>query len=166
MKLEKCTNDDLQQIYEIINDAARAYKGVISEDCYHEPYMSLEELSYQIENGVQFWCVREHERIMGVMGIQEKTDVTLIRHAYVCTESRNRGIGTSLLRHLMTVATKPILIGTWANATWAIAFYQKNGFNLVLPDIKNKLLAKYWTIPERQVETSVVLSNTEWPSQD
>lgn len=159
--IERYTNNDLQDIYDIINDAAIAYKGVIPADCYHEPYMSMKELQSQIESGVQFYCFKEEQKIIGVMGIQEKADVTLIRHAYVRTEARNKGIGGILLNHLKNLATKPILIGTWANAVWAISFYQKNGFRLLPTEEKNQLLTKYWTIPQRQMETSVVLVSSK-----
>ncbi|MDO6429376.1 GNAT family N-acetyltransferase [Flavitalea sp. BT771] len=153
------TKNDFNQIYEIINDAAAAYKGIIPEDRWHEPYMSATELQDQIDDGVVFWCYVENDVINGVMGIQDKGDVTLIRHAYVRTTARNKGIGGKLLRHLSTLTRKPILIGTWADAAWAIAFYQKHGFRLVSFQEKEELLRKYWSIPLRQIETSVVLSS-------
>jgi N-acetylglutamate synthase-like GNAT family acetyltransferase len=153
------TQQDFGRIYEIINDAAAAYKGIIPEDCWHEPYMSERELQDQIDDGVKFWNYKEDDEIIGVMGIQDKGDVTLIRHAYVSTSARNRGIGTKLLFHLISLTTKPVLIGTWADATWAIAFYKKHGFRLVSFEEKEEMLRKYWTIPPRQIETSVVLSS-------
>ena len=153
------TKDDFTQIYEIINDAASAYKGIIPEDRWHEPYMSETELQDQIDDGVTFWCYVENEMIIGVMGLQDKGEVTLIRHAYVRTTARNKGIGGKLLRHLRTLTTKPILIGTWADATWAIEFYKKYGYRLVSFQEKEELLRKYWSIPLRQIETSVVLSS-------
>jgi N-acetylglutamate synthase-like GNAT family acetyltransferase len=156
----QATTGDFNSILDIINDAASAYKGIIPEDRWHEPYMSKEELQTQIEEGVRFWCYHDHDNIIGVMGIQEKSDVTLIRHAYVRTTARNKGVGGELLRHLSTLTRKPILIGTWANATWAINFYKKHGFGLVSHDEKEQLLRKYWTIPLRQVETSVVLASS------
>jgi GNAT superfamily N-acetyltransferase len=163
--MASCTPDDFKEIYEIINDAASAYKGVIPSDRWHEPYMTEEELKDQISQGVEFSCYREGDKILGIMGIQDRKDVTLIRHAYVRTKVRNKGIGGKLLAHLVTLTTKPVLIGTWAEASWAIAFYQKHGFRL-LPDAeKNKLLGKYWTIPQRQVETSVVLASVDWKSE-
>lgn len=152
------TKEDFTQIYEIINDAASAYKGIIPDDRWHEPYMSETALQDQIEDGVEFWCYVENDMIIGVMGIQDKGDVTLIRHAYVRTNARNKGIGGKLLQHLSTLTTKPILIGTWAGATWAIEFYKKHGFRLVSFQEKEELLRKYWTIPLRQIETSVVLT--------
>ena len=150
---------DLPVVYEIINDSAQAYKGIIPADRWHEPYMPLNELIEQIGSGVQFFCYKEDGLILGVMGIQDKQDVMLIRHAYVRTIVRNKGIGRELLTHLCQTTTLPILIGTWADATWAIAFYLRNGFHLVDSSHKNDLLKTYWNIPERQVETSVVLSN-------
>jgi len=153
---------DFEEILTTINDAALAYKDVIPGDRWHEPYMSEEELQSQIDDGVQFWCYRENNKIVGVMGIQDKPDVTLIRHAYVKTMARNKGIGGKLLDHLSDLATKPILIGTWADAIWAINFYKKRGFNLVSHDDKERLLRKYWTIPPRQIETSVVLASSNW----
>jgi len=150
---------DFEDICAIINDAATAYKGIIPEDRWHEPYMPERELQDQINDGVQFWCYRENDRIIGVMGIQDKADVTLIRHAYVQTTARNTGIGGKLLGHLTELTTKPILIGTWADATWAINFYKKYGFTVVSYEDKERLLRKYWRIPLRQIETSVVLAN-------
>jgi GNAT superfamily N-acetyltransferase len=153
------TKNDFIQIYEIINDAASAYKGIIPEDRWHEPYMSESELHCQIDDGIKFWCYVENDMIIGVMGFQDKGDVTLIRHAYVRTIARNKGIGGKLLRHLSQLTTNPILIGTWADATWAIEFYKKHGFRLVSFEEKEELLRKYWSIPLRQIETSVVLSS-------
>lgn len=153
---------DFDDICEIINDGASAYRGIIPADRWHEPYMSKEELKKQIDEGVEFWNFTEDDRILGVMGIQFKNDVTLIRHAYVRTIERNKGIGSKLLHHLYAMASTPVLIGTWADAKWAIEFYQKHGFRL-LPDAeKNNLLRKYWSIPARQVETSVVLASRDW----
>jgi len=162
--LEKCTHHNFREIHEIINDAAKAYRNVIPADCWHEPYMPDDELRLQIEEGVEFWCYKENEKIIGVMGIQDKGEVTLIRHAYVRTPDRSKGIGSKLLAHLRTLTHKPILIGTWAAADWAIRFYQKHGFRMLSPGEKTKLLLKYWNIPERQVESSVVLANGDWPS--
>jgi len=157
---------DFKDIFDIINDAASAYKGIIPTDRWHEPYMSEQELQAQIEDGIKFWCYIDNDNIMGVMGIQEKSDVTLIRHAYVRTTARNKGIGSKLLNHLSELTTKPILIGTWADATWAINFYKKYGFKLVPFDEKEQLLRKYWTIPLRQIETSVVLASSNWTSSN
>jgi len=153
---------DFEEILNIINDAASAYKDVIPKDRWHEPYMSEQELQRQIDDGVQFWCYHENNKIVGVMGIQDKSDVTLIRHAYVRTVARNKGIGGKLLDHLSGLATKPILIGTWADAIWAVNFYKKRGFHVVSHADKERLLRKYWRIPPRQIETSVVLASSNW----
>ena len=161
----KCEQKDFNDIYEIINDAASAYRGIIPADRWHEPYMTKDELKKQMDDGVQFWKYTEEDNIIGVMGIQFKNDVTLIRHAYVRTIARKKGIGGKLLQHLRGIATTPVLIGTWANATWAIEFYQKHGFRLLQEEEKNSLLRKYWTIPERQIETSVVLASADWKSK-
>ncbi len=156
-----CEEKDFYEIHAIINDAAHAYKGVIPEDRWKEPYMPEDELMREMAGGVEFWGYREKGRLMGVMGIQDVEDVTLIRHAYVRTDERGRGIGTQLLRELLKKTERPVLIGTWADAVWAVNFYQKNGFRLVSTDEKNRLLGKYWSIPPRQVETSVVLADRE-----
>ena len=160
-----CEEKDFNEIYEIINDAANAYRGVIPADRWHEPYMTKEELKRQIDEGVQFWNYVEDGRIIGVMGIQFKKNVTLIRHAYVRTIKRKKGIGSKLLEHLSIRSTTPVLIGTWADAQWAIEFYQKHGFRLLPKEEKNNLLRKYWTIPSRQIETSVVLASSDWESK-
>jgi N-acetylglutamate synthase-like GNAT family acetyltransferase len=123
--------------------------------------MPQEELQRELDDGVSFWGFEEDGNLIGVMGIQDKGDVTLIRHAYVRARLRNRGTGSNLLRFLESKTDKTILIGTWADATWAIAFYEKNGYRLVSTDEKNRLLKKYWNIPARQVETSVVLSRIQ-----
>jgi GNAT superfamily N-acetyltransferase len=153
---------DLPRLYEIINDAARAYKGVIPADRWHEPYMPMDELRQEIGDAVQFWGYESDGELIGIMGIQDKSDVALIRHAYVKTARRNQGIGTKLLRHLESMTTKPILIGTWTNATWAIRFYEKNGYRQLSRTDTERLLRKYWSVPDRQIETSVVLANGAW----
>jgi GNAT superfamily N-acetyltransferase len=160
--IRKLTDSDFEVILEIINDAAQTYKGVIPVDCWHEPYMSREELEHEIGDRVCFWGFGDEDVLVAVMGIQDKGDVTLIRHAYVRSNKRNQGIGTRLLRFLESTTQKPVLIGTWADATWAIAFYKKNGYRLLSEEEKNQLLGKYWTITERQVVTSVVLANKKW----
>jgi N-acetylglutamate synthase-like GNAT family acetyltransferase len=157
--IRRCKEADFNTIFEIINDAAQAYKGVIPQDRWHEPYMSLAELRTQIEDGIVFWGLELDGQLLGVMGIQDKGDVTLIRHAYVLSGAQKRGIGKKLLRHLQSMTERPILIGTWAAASWAVSFYQKNGYKLVSEEKKNLLLRRYWSIPERQVDTSVVLAN-------
>jgi N-acetylglutamate synthase-like GNAT family acetyltransferase len=155
-------HSDFTIVHEIINDGASAYKGIIPADRWHEPYMSVEELQAQITDGVKFWCYLEDGKMLGVMGIQDKVDVTLIRHAYVRTAARNKGIGGKLLHHLSTLVSTPILIGTWADAAWAISFYKKHGYRLVSFDEKEQLLRKYWNIPLRQIDTSVVLASADW----
>jgi GNAT superfamily N-acetyltransferase len=149
---------DFDAILEVINDAAQAYKGVIPGDRWKEPYMSAEELAEEIEAGVQFFGWMEGERFLGVAGIQALKDTTLIRHAYVLPAFQRMGLGTRLLKHLMgLVGTHEVLVGTWADATWAIRFYEKHGFEVVSPREKDRLLRAYWNIPDRQVEASVVL---------
>ena len=160
--IRKCTDDDLPALYMIINDAAQAYKGVIPDDRWHEPYMPMQELRQEILDGVQFWGYECDGELIGVMGIQDKGDVNLIRHAYVKTARRKQGAGTRLLRHLEQTTSKPILVGTWADATWAIRFYEKNGYRLLSGKDAERLLKQYWSIPDRQVTTSVVLANARW----
>jgi N-acetylglutamate synthase-like GNAT family acetyltransferase len=160
--IRKAADGDFDSILEIINDAAIAYKGIIPADRWHEPYMTAAELREQIASGVVFWCYAEDQVVLGVMGIQDRDDAALIRHAYVRTASRKKGIGGILLRHLCGKTDKPILIGTWADASWAVAFYEKHGFCRVSGDVKNELLRRYWNVPERQIETSVVLADERW----
>jgi N-acetylglutamate synthase-like GNAT family acetyltransferase len=162
--IRNSTAEDFEEIFNIINDAAIAYKGVIPPDRWHEPYMTKEELRAQIEDGVRFSCYVDDDEIIGVMGIQDKADVALIRHAYVRTKQRKRGVGSLLLQELIKDAKKPILIGTWKAADWAIHFYKKHGFSPVEEEEKNRLLKKYWAIPDRQVETSVVLVDGKYLS--
>jgi GNAT superfamily N-acetyltransferase len=163
--IRKCDDTDFEVIYEIVNDGAQAYKGVIPADRLKEPYMDREELRHEIDAGVEFWGYEEAGELLGVMGIQHVLDVTLIRHAYVQTARQNRGIGGKLLLHLRTMTSRPILIGTWADASWAIRFYEKHGFRVVTVEEKNRLLKKYWSIPDRQIETSVVLSEKNWSDE-
>ena len=160
--IRECTESDFNTIFKIINDAAQAYKGIIPQDRWHEPYMSLAELRAQIDDGIVFWGLERNGKLLGVMGIQNKGEVTLIRHAYVTTKAQKQGIGKKLLQQLQSMTEKPILIGTWAAASWAVSFYQKNGYKLVSEEEKNRLLRRYWSIPVRQVETSVVLATQSW----
>lgn len=160
--MRQCSEADFEAIYEIINEAAKAYRGIIPEDRWHEPYMPREELRQEVEAGVAFWGYEKAGRLLGVMGIQPVRDVTLIRHAYVRPAQQNQGIGGDLLAALRSQTDGPILIGTWAAATWAIRFYEKHGFRQVSPQEKDRLLREYWSIPERQVETSVVLADPTW----
>jgi N-acetylglutamate synthase-like GNAT family acetyltransferase len=160
--IRNATEKDFDAIYTVINDAAIAYKGIIPADRWHEPYMPKEELKTQIEAGVRFSCYIDDNKIIGVMGIQDKKEVYLIRHAYVLTSQRSKGIGTLLLQDLIKDSGKPILIGTWKAADWAIRFYEKHGFSLISEEEKNRLLKTYWNIPTRQVETSVVLADANY----
>lgn len=156
----------------IVNDAAQAYRGVIPVDRWREPYMPTDELLREIADGVVFWVAEDDGRLVGVMGIQDKGDVALVRHAYVAPALQRSGVGTKLLQHVQGLARKPLLLGTWADASWAIAFYRRNGFTLVPAGEKDRLLRTYWSIPARQVETSVVLVDERWmttrqpPSED
>ena len=160
--IRPCINKDLDTIHEIINDASRAYKMVIPEDRFKDPYMTKEELQHELDDGIIFYGYEENGGLTGVMGIQHVKGVTLIRHAYVRTVNRRKGVGKILLSFLVEQTSCPILIGTWAEAKWAISFYEKHGFQLVTPETKNKLLQTYWSVPERQIETSVVLANQKW----
>ncbi|TAL38720.1 MAG: GNAT family N-acetyltransferase [Spirochaetes bacterium] len=160
--IRKFVETDLEQVYRVVNEAAIAYKGVIPADRWHEPYMPMDELKSEIASGVEFHLWDEGGEILAVMGIQDRGEVTLIRHAYTRTASQKRGLGTRLLARLVPLATGPILIGTWRDATWAVRFYQNNGFVLTPEAEKNALLARYWSIPERQVETSVVLADSRY----
>jgi N-acetylglutamate synthase-like GNAT family acetyltransferase len=160
--IRQCNKSDFETIYSVINEAAEAYKGVIPEDRWKGPYMDRDELQHEIDDGVVFWGYEENGTLVGVMGIQDVIDVTLIRHAYVRTGNQNRGIGGRLLSELREKTMRPLLMGTWADAVWAVRFYEKHGFRLVTPEEKTRLLKKYWSIPERQVETSVVLADQQW----
>jgi GNAT superfamily N-acetyltransferase len=156
--IRKLGDADFDAIFNIVNEAAIAYKGKIPADRWKEPYMTKEELKEEIASGIQFYGYFENNALVAVMGIQRVNDVTLIRHAYTLTSQQRKGIGEKLLNHLLSLAeTKPILVGTWTDAPWAICFYQKHGFELLSRQQTNMLLKKYWNIPERQVETSIVL---------
>ncbi len=154
-----CRKDECGFVLAIVNVAAEAYRGVIPADRWHEPYMPPEELEREIAAGVVFWGYEEDGELVGVMGLQAVRDVDLIRHAYVRPQSQTRGIGGALLRHLRGLTTRPMLVGTWAAADWAIRFYERHGFRLVSPARKTELLQTFWRIPDRQIETSVVLAN-------
>lgn len=152
------SSSEFDVILEVINDAAQVYQGVIPGDRWKEPYMSAGELKEEIKSGVSFLGWMEDDKLLGVMGIQSVRDTVLIRHAYVLTGCQRRGIGTRLLKYVVGLAeTHEILVGTWADATWAVKFYQERGFELCSPEEKDRLLRRYWTIPDRQIETSVVL---------
>jgi GNAT superfamily N-acetyltransferase len=149
--------ESFADILEIVNDAARAYRGVIPADRWHEPYMPEEELRAEMAAGVAFWGFTQDGQLAGVMGLQHVADVALIRHAYTRTATRGRGVGGALLEHLKKEARAPLLVGTWKAATWAVRFYEKRGFTLTDEEEKTRLLMRYWRIPERQIEESVVL---------
>jgi GNAT superfamily N-acetyltransferase len=149
-------------ILDVINEAAGAYQGVIPSDCWHEPYMPESELLQELAAGVIFWGYEDGGRLLGVMGRQDLEGVTLIRHAYVRTDEQCRGLGARLLAHLCQGVSQPMLVGTWAAAWWAIRFYEKHGFRLVTQEEKDQLLRRFWTITDRQVETSVVLADDKW----
>jgi GNAT superfamily N-acetyltransferase len=155
--IRRCNMMDIDIIHDIINDGASAYKGHIPEDCYHEPYMPRDEFLSEIADGVVFYGYEEDGLLVAVMGIQDKGPVILIRHAYTRTGKRRKGLGSRLLEHLLEMTTKPVLIGTWRDASWAVRFYEKHGFQLASEEQKDSLLRKYWSIPHRQVEASVVL---------
>ena len=161
--IRPCRDDERRAILAIINSAAVAYRDAIPPDRWHEPYMPLHELESEIAAGVEFWVYESDGVLTGVMGIQPVDDVTLVRHAYVAPGHQGLGIGGALLNHLRNRCTHQMLVGTWAAAEWAIRFYQRHGFQMVSPALKSKLLRTYWTIPERQIETSVVLANPAYP---
>jgi GNAT superfamily N-acetyltransferase len=154
-----CDDRDLAAMLAIVNDAAVAYRGVIPADRWHDPYMTEAELRSEIAAGVEFCGLETDQGLIGVMGVQPVRDVDLIRHAYVRPDSQRLGVGAALIEHLRRRATRRMLVGTWAAATWAINFYQRHGFELVAPSRASALLRTYWTIPERQIDTSVVLAN-------
>jgi len=153
--IKQCQSQDIDSIYTVINDAAKAYEEIIPADCYHEPYMPIDKLSREMQE-MSFFGWQNEKQLIGVMGFQQVKEVTLIRHAYIITSWQRQKIGSQLLDYLMGLKETPrLLVGTWADARWAIAFYEKYGFRL-LPD-KDKLLRTYWRIPDRQIEVSVVL---------
>jgi N-acetylglutamate synthase-like GNAT family acetyltransferase len=160
--IRRCDERDFEPIWAIVNDGAQAYKGIIPSDRWSEPYMSEQKLRHEIADGVVFWGWDEAGTLAGVMGLQQVQDVTLIRHAYVRTSNQKQGIGGCLLSHLQGLTSGPLLVGTWADAAWAICFYERYGFQLVGQLEKERLLKKYWTIPDRQIETSVVLADAKW----
>jgi GNAT superfamily N-acetyltransferase len=165
MLIRQCTGADADEICGVINDGAEAYRGVIPADRWHDPYMPLDHLWAEIDAGVTFWAAGDGHRIDAVMGIQAVQDVALVRHAYTRTASQGRGLGSALLAHLRALTPRPILIGTWAAATWAIRFYERHGFHLVTPEEKVSLLRRYWTVPDRQIEESVVLVDDRWAAR-
>jgi GNAT superfamily N-acetyltransferase len=159
VSIRPCRDDERPAILAIVNAAAEAYRGVIPDDRWHEPYMDSRELDREVASGVAFWGYEADGALVGVMGIQPVDDVDLIRHAYVVPGGQRQGVGAALLLHLRGLTARRILVGTWAAAEWAIRFYRRNGFELVSPERKAVLLKTYWTISDRQIETSVVLAN-------
>jgi len=160
--IRQCDEHDFAEVWAIINDGAQAYRGVIPADRWAEPYMSREKLRHEWDGGVVFWGFEENGALLGVMGLQHVDDVTLIRHAYVRNVNQKRGVGGYLLSHLRQIATGPVLIGTWTAAVWAIRFYERHGFQQVGASDKDRLLRRYWAVPARQIETSVVLADETW----
>jgi GNAT superfamily N-acetyltransferase len=154
-----CGEQDLVTMLAIVNDAAVAYRGVIPADRWHDPYMPESELREEIAAGVEFWGLDSDDGLIGVMGVQPVRDVDLIRHAYVRPDKQRHGVGAELIEHIRRRSTRRMLVGTWAAASWAISFYQRHGFELVPPARAAALFRTYWTIPQRQIETSVVLAN-------
>ncbi|MFO1349283.1 MAG: GNAT family N-acetyltransferase [Gammaproteobacteria bacterium] len=157
-----CAPGDFAAILAIVNDAAEAYRGVIPADCWHDPYMDAAQLAGELNSGVAFWAWVEGGELLGVMGLQDVRDAALIRHAYVRTARRGGGIGGRLLAHLKKQTALPTLVGTWAAAEWAIQFYEKHDYRLVTPGEKERLLRQYWSISDRQIDTSVVLADPAW----
>ena len=157
MIIRPCRDDERAEMLAIVNAAAEAYRGAIPADRWHEPYMTDAELRRELGAGVVFWGCELDGALLGVMGIQRVRDVDLIRHAYVRPDQQRRGVGAALLEHLRGLSDRPVLVGTWAAATWAIDFYRRHGFELAPPERAAALLRRYWSIPERQIETSVVL---------
>ncbi len=162
VSVREYVDGDFEAVYSVINEAAIAFRGVIPGDRWHAPYMPREELEQELADGVRFSCAELAGSLVGVMGLQCGGDVDLMRHAYVKTDLRGRGIGAVLLRHLEARSERPILLGTWAVATWAIVFYEKHGYRLVDPEDRDRLLRKYWSIPERQIEESIVMADARW----
>jgi GNAT superfamily N-acetyltransferase len=158
--IRRCRHDETAAILAIVNAAAEAYRGVIPADRWHDPYMSGEQLARDVAAGIEFWGYELEGDLIGVMGIQPVKDVDLIRHAYVRPGSQRLGVGAALISHLRAMSTRRLLVGTWADAAWAIRFYEREGFKLVSRAETAPLLKSYWDIPERQIETSVVLELT------
>jgi GNAT superfamily N-acetyltransferase len=160
--IRRCDAGDFDALFAVINDGAEAYRGKIPADCWNEPYMPAAELEAELAAGVVFWAYVQDQEIVAVMGLQDVADVTLVRHAYTRTAHQHRGLGSALLDHLRAQTPRPILIGTWKAATWAVRFYERHGFHLVSEAEKRVLLQRYWTVPERQIQESVVLADDRW----
>lgn len=166
MLIRDSVEADLAPMLAIVNQAAQAYRGAIPVDRWREPYMPADELVEEIAAGVRFWVAEQEGRVLGVMGLQDKGDVALVRHAYVTPTIQRTGVGTRLLRHVEGLTDKAILIGTWAAASWAIEFYRRSGYTVVTNSDKDRLLRTYWSIPARQIETSVVLADRRWNERE
>jgi GNAT superfamily N-acetyltransferase len=163
MTIRRCTAAEFADMYAVCNDGAAAYRGIIAADQWKTPYMSEAELRAEMLAGVEFFGAFDDEQgLVGVMGLQQVGDITLIRHAYTRTTRQGAGIGSALLAHLLSLTHRPVLVGTWRAATWAIQFYERRGFTRIAGWQRETLLRRYWTIPERQIEESVVLGNTRW----
>jgi GNAT superfamily N-acetyltransferase len=162
ISIRPCDENDLPELFAVCNDAALAYRGAIAADLWTEPYLSDVELRREIASGVMFFGAVEDGDLVGVMGLQHIEDVTLIRHAYTRSQRQGKGIGSALLSHLRSRTTSPVLIGTWSAATWAIRFYERHGFMLIDEQRRDPVLRRYWTIPDRQIEESVVLADAQW----
>ena len=160
--IRRCSGADFEFMLAVINVAAGAYEGAIPADCWRDPYMPAAELRGELGAGVEFWGYEQDGELVGVMGVQDVEDVTLIRHAYVRTAEQHRGIGGELLAHSRAETSRALLVGTWADAAWAVRFYERRGFRLVSSDEKDRLLRRYWSVPDRQIETSVVLADQRW----
>jgi GNAT superfamily N-acetyltransferase len=160
--IRRCDAGDFDALFAVINDGAEAYRGKIPADCWNEPYMPAAELEAELAAGVVFWAYVQDQEIVAVMGLQDVADVTLVRHAYTRTAHQHRGLGSALLDHLRAQTPRPILIGTWKAATWAVRFYERHGFRLVSDAEKRVLLQRYWTVGERQIQESVVLVDDRW----
>jgi GNAT superfamily N-acetyltransferase len=161
--IRPCRDDERPAVLAIVNAAAAAYRGVIPDDRWHDPYMDAAELDREIAAGVVFWGCEAGGALVGVMGIQPAGAVDLIRHAYVLPACQGRGVGSELLTHLRALTTRRMLVGTWAAAGWAVRFYRRHGFEQVSAERKTELLTTYWTIPARQIEVSVVLADPPFP---
>jgi GNAT superfamily N-acetyltransferase len=156
-RIRRCRDDEREAILALVNAAAQAYRGAIPADVWHEPYMPAAELDAELAAGVVFWGAEIDGELAGVMGVQRVRDVDLLRHAYVAPAHQRRGVGGALLETLVAAADRRLLVGTWAAAKWAVAFYRAHGFEPVGAERSAALLREYWTISPRQIETSVVL---------
>lgn len=161
-QIRRARPDESGAVAALIEDAAAAYRGVIPPDCWHEPYMPLDDLVREIDDDVRFWLLEQAGRVVAAMGLQLVGDVALIRHAYVLPAQQRRGHGTALLTYLRERTERPMLVGTWRAAVWALRFYQRHGFSLLAEADAERLLRRYWTVPSRQREASVVLADARW----